>query len=114
MKKTFAALVLIAAAAASSSAFAKGCDTPKGAFDQVYCAGNEFNKADTELNKTYAELKKKLSKSQQESLRQEQLAWIEERNEECSYQKPSGYFVNLDCANTMTEDRVDTLKARLR
>ena len=113
MKKICAALFVLAAAT-STSAFAKGCATPKGAFDQVYCAGNEFNKADTELNKTYGLLKKKLSKSDQETLRQEQLAWIKDRNDECSYEKPSGYFVNLDCANRMTEERVDELKSRLR
>ena len=113
MKKIYMALVLIAAAF-SSTAWAKGCDTPKGAFDQVYCSGNLFHQVDNDLNKTYTELRAKLSNADREILKKGQLAWIENRNEECSYEKPSGYFVNLSCANDMTESRLDFLKARLR
>ena len=113
MKKIKLALLTLALAT-SGAAFAKGCDTPKGAFDQVYCSGNAFNQADTALNKAYAKLRAQLSPAQKAELKSDQLAWISERNDECSYEKPSGYFVNLDCANRLTEERLDVLNARLR
>lgn len=112
--KKFCVVLLLMASAGVGTAFAKGCDTPKGAFDQVYCSGNLFNQTDKELNTAYAELRKKLSAGDKETLKNGQLAWIAQRNEECSYEKPSGYFVNLTCANRMTEERLDFIKARLR
>ncbi len=98
----------------TSGAYAAGCATPKSAFDQVYCAGTLFAQVDHDLNVEYGVLKKLIKPSGMSALKQGQLAWIKERNDQCSEEKPSGYFVNLDCANTMTQSRLAFLKERER
>jgi uncharacterized protein YecT (DUF1311 family) len=111
MKKLGLALIL---AAISMGAQAAGCATPRNAFDQVYCAGNLFSQADHDLNQSYGDLRKQLQPAQQNSLKQGQLAWIKARDEECSYEKPNGYFVNLSCAVDKTQQRQAFLKERER
>ena len=98
----------------TSGVYAAGCATPKSAFDQVYCAGTLFAQVDHDLNVEYGVLKKLIKPSGMSALKQGQLAWIKERNDQCSEEKPSGYFVNLDCANTMTQSRLAFLKERER
>lgn len=111
MKKIGLALVLLSA---SFGAHAAGCDTPRNAFDQVYCSSGVFSQADKDLNVTYVALRKTLNASQQESLKQGQLTWIKARDAECSYEKPNGFYVNLTCAVEKTQSRLDFLKARQR
>lgn len=107
-------IAVLALASLSSAAFAAGCGKPRNAFDQVYCAGNLFNQVDRELNQAYGDLRKQLTESQKDALKQGQLSWIRQRDTECSEEKPSGYFVNLDCAITMSQSRLDFLKTRAR
>jgi uncharacterized protein YecT (DUF1311 family) len=98
----------------TAGAYAAGCATPKNAFDQVYCAGTLFAQVDHDLNVEYGSLRKNLKPIGLAALKQGQLAWIKDRNDQCSEEKPSGYFVNLDCANTMTQERLAFLKERDR
>lgn len=107
-------LIALVLAGLSSATLAAGCGKPRNAFDQVYCAGNLFSQTDKDLNQAYGELRKQLNDSQKDALKQGQLSWIRQRDAECSEEKPSGYFVNLDCAVTMTQSRLDYLKARAR
>ncbi|WP_024680232.1 lysozyme inhibitor LprI family protein [Pseudomonas syringae] len=95
-------------------AHAAGCAKPRNAFDQVYCAGNLFSQSDRDLNQEYTALRKHLNSTQQSSLKSGQLAWIKQRDAQCSEEKPSGYFVNLDCAVDMTQSRLAFLKERER
>jgi len=111
MKKIGLALIL---ASMSFGAHAAGCDTPRNAFDQLYCSSTIFAQTDKDLNQTYGALRKQLKASQQESLKQGQLAWIKHRDEECSYEKPNGYYVNLGCAIKQTQERLAFLKERQR
>lgn len=111
MKKIGLALILVSA---SFGAQAAGCDTPRNAFDQLYCSSTVFAQTDKDLNTTYGALRKQLRPAQQETLKQGQLAWIKTRDEQCSYEKPNGYYVNLGCAVKQTQDRLAFLKARQR
>ncbi|TCV90688.1 lysozyme inhibitor LprI family protein [Sulfurirhabdus autotrophica] len=98
----------------SAGAHAAGCATPKTAFDQVYCAGNLFSQVDHDLNVAYGKLKTHLNPATKDTLKRGQLSWIKERNDQCSKEDSTGFFVNLDCANTMTTDRLSFLKERER
>jgi len=98
----------------TAGAYAAGCATPKNAFDQVYCAGTLFAQVDHDLNVEYGNLRKNLKPTGLAALKQGQLAWIKDRNDQCSEEKSTGFFVNLDCANTMTQDRLAFLKERDR
>lgn len=111
MKKISLTILLLSMTA---GAYAAGCATPKNAFDQVYCAGNLFAQVDHDLNVEYGILRKKLNPSGLVALKQGQLVWIKERNNQCSEEKSSGFFVNLDCANNMTQSRLAFLKERER
>lgn len=95
-------------------AHAAGCAKPRNAFDQVYCAGNLFSQVDRDLNQEYTSLRKHLNPAQQGSLKNGQLAWIRQRDGQCSEEKPSGYFINLDCAVDMTQKRMTFLQERER
>ena len=113
MKKTLVTLA-VAALSIAAGAQAAGCGKPRNAFDQVYCAGNLFSQTDKTLNQVFGELRKQLTPDQQATLKQSQLAWIKDRDAKCSREDSSGYFVNLDCAVTMSQERVDFLKERQR
>jgi len=111
MRKIGLALALVSV---SIGAHAAGCATPKTAFDQVYCERTRFVQADHDLNVTYSSLKTHLNSANKESLKQGQLSWIKERNDQCSKQDDTGFFVNIGCASTMTIDRLAFLKERER
>ena len=55
-----------------------------------------------------------LSDAQQASLKSGQLQWLKQRDQQCSEEKESGYFVNLDCAVNMTQERLAFLQERER
>lgn len=106
--------IVIAATLLPLAAHAAGCGKPRNAFDQVYCASTVFSQADRDLNTEYGRLRKQLNPTQQAALKGGQLQWLKQRDDQCSEQKESGYFVNLDCAVTMTQDRLSFLQARER
>ena len=112
MKKI--ALALTVAALLPLGAHAAGCATPRNAFDQVYCAGNLFSQADRDLNQQYSRLRQRLNPTQQGSLKTGQLAWIKQRDDQCSEEKSNGYFVNLSCAVDLTQQRMAFLQERER
>jgi len=114
MNKKLLGGVAMMACLLAGGAQAAGCGKPRNAFDTVYCAGNLFSQTDKSLNQTYGELRKQLTPDQQNTLKQSQLAWIKSRDEQCSREDNTGYFVNLDCAVTMTQTRLDFLKERQR
>ncbi|MDR1849328.1 MAG: lysozyme inhibitor LprI family protein [Zoogloeaceae bacterium] len=100
--------------AVSTDALAAGCAAPRNAFDQVYCAGNLFSQTDQDLNRAYGDLRKLLTAEQKNVLKTGQLAWIKERDDQCSYERPNGFFVNLTCAVELTQQRLNFLKERER
>jgi uncharacterized protein YecT (DUF1311 family) len=111
MKKV---VVIVAAALLPFTAHAAGCAKPRNAFDQVYCSSNIFSQADRDLNQQYSRLRTHLNPTQQASLKNGQLQWLKQRDQQCSEEKDNGYFVNLDCAVNLTQERLAFLQERER
>ena len=93
---------------------AAGCDNPSSDFDYVYCATQLFVQADKDLNSAYQELRGKLNAAGVALLRTSQLAWIRQRNANCTRRTDTERVTNLDCAVAMTQERTTFLKARIR
>jgi len=98
------------------SAFAaeSACDHPKNDFDGLYCMNKVYMQADKDLNESYGKLAKQLDAQDKKALKNGQLKWIQERNDNCSYSDGRGFFVNLECASRTTVERVQFLNDRLR
>jgi uncharacterized protein YecT (DUF1311 family) len=90
------------------------CNSPRSDFDSLYCENKVFMQADTDLNAAYGKLRARLKPSDQATLKSGQLAWIRQRNTQCSRTESSGIMVNLDCANQKTIQRTNWLSERLR
>ena len=111
MKKIMLALLVLA----SGSAFANSaCDTPRNDFDGLYCLNKVYQEADKELNANYKKLSAQLDASGKQKLKSGQLAWIANRNQNCSKREASGFYVNLDCATQTTIERAQFLQDRVR
>lgn len=93
---------------------AENCDKPNNDFDGLYCLTKVYLEADKELNNSYAKLTKLLNTSQKSKVKRGQLAWIRERNDQCSYNNDEGFFVNMGCATRRTTTRVNFLNERVR
>ncbi|MCC7596661.1 DUF1311 domain-containing protein [Janthinobacterium sp. FW305-129] len=111
MKKFMLALLVFA----SGSAFANSaCDTPRNDFDGLYCLNKVYQEADKELNANYKKLSAQLDAAGKQKLKSGQLAWISNRNQNCSKRESSGFYVNLDCATQTTIERAQFLQDRVR
>lgn len=106
---TFALLCLSSAALANSA-----CDQPRDDFDGLYCLNKVYQEADKELNENYKALVGQLDADGKAKLKKGQIAWIKERNSECSRKDDSGFYVNLSCATEKTISRAQFLKDRSR
>lgn len=93
---------------------AQNCDKPINDFDGLYCLTKVYLEADKELNNSYTKLNKVLNSTQKSKLKRGQLAWIRERNDQCSYNNDEGFFVNMNCATRTTTSRVNFLNDRIR
>ena len=94
---------------------AQNCDKPNNDFDGLYCLTKVYLEADKELNSSYAQLAKRLNTSQKSKLKRGQLAWMRERNDQCSYSDDeNSFYVNMDCATRVTTERVNFLNERVR
>lgn len=108
-------LVLMSVAAFSTAAFANSaCDKPRNDFDGLYCLNKVYQEADAELNANYKKLVAKLDSAGVATLKKGQLAWIEQRNAQCSKRESDSFFVDLDCATGQTIDRTQFLQDRYR
>lgn len=106
----FLAATTFSAAALANSA----CDKPRNDFDGLYCLNKVYQEADVELNANYKKLMVKLDPAGAATLKKGQLAWINERNLNCSRREGDGFFVNLDCATNRTISRAQFLQDRYR
>lgn len=106
--------VILSVAFLPIAAHAAGCAKPRNAFDQVYCSSNLFSQADRDLNQQYSRLRTHLNPKQQSALKSGQLEWLKQRDAQCSEEKDTGYFVNLECAVNMTQQRMAFLQERER
>ncbi len=100
---------LVAAAGAKAD-----CANTNSPFDDVYCDIQVFHQADHQLNDDYGALKKLLNPAQQASLKQGEVAWIEDRNSQCTQSDNDYEYVSMDCAVSMTNKRDDFINARER
>lgn len=96
----------------SNMAFADNCENARNAYDDIYCTNKIFASADAELNKNYKLLQGKLNTSQKSILKKSQLAWIRERDEQCSDNEERRVFVN--CNLEQTQERNAWLIERIR
>ena len=114
-KTPLALLVMAAFMTPMLSWGAQNCDKPINDFDDLYCLTKVYLEADKELNSSYGKLTKRLNTQQKATLKRGQLAWMRERNDQCSYHdNENGFFVNMDCATHITTERVNFLNERLR
>lgn len=108
--------MIIAACAAMLPimAFADNCDSTRNTYDAVYCDGKVYVHADKELNKNYQELRKQLNNEQKSVLKRSQLAWIKERDQQCSSQSNQGEVISTTCQLNKTQERNSWLRERIR
>jgi uncharacterized protein YecT (DUF1311 family) len=111
MKKLFIILLLCVPGCAFANS---ACDKPANDFDGLYCLNKVYQEADRELNDIYKKLRAKLDSAGKKALKEGQLAWMEERNQNCSRHEGGQFYVNLDCAAAATIKRSQFLQDRLR
>ena len=108
MQKILAVLLL----GISSLTFANNCENPRNTYDDVYCTNKVFHDADVELNKNYADLRKYLNDTQKATLKRSQLAWIKQRDMNCSSEENRIVFVRCNLDETTTRNA--WLRERIR
>ncbi len=80
------------------------------------CADAEYKYQDDRLNAAYQKLRAKLGKAAAVQLRDEQRAWIGQRDKECEVDKTGGtaeLIISDDCAVQATAKRASELETRL-
>lgn len=103
-------LLCISVAAFANSA----CDKPRDDFDGLYCLNKVYQEADKELNENFKKLNSKLDSDGKKALKSGQLSWMSERNSSCSKRDGEAFFVNLNCASSITIKRSQFLQDRIR
>jgi uncharacterized protein YecT (DUF1311 family) len=103
MKKT---IILLTAMLMPYLAHAYGCEKPRNAYDVLYCKSLVLVQADRDLNQEYSRLLTQLNAEQKQTLKKGQLAWIAQRDEQCSVDTGDNQSMNPQCA-------VDTMHARI-
>ncbi|NML16135.1 lysozyme inhibitor LprI family protein [Azohydromonas caseinilytica] len=93
---------------------ASNCDKPVNDFDGLYCLNKVYNEADRELNEKYGQLAGQLDAEGKAKLKRGQIAWMRNRNSQCSRHEGHEFFVNLECATRETISRAEFLQSRLR
>ena len=111
MKKLLIALLLCVPTPVLANS---ACDKPRNDFDGLYCLNKVYQEADKELNENYKKLSEQLDSAGKKALKTGQLAWMKERNQNCSRHEDGQFYVNLDCATTTTIKRSQFLQDRLR
>ena len=115
LRRAWLAGALAVAGAVTQAGAQQNCDQPRGSFDQVYCQMKVLVQADAELNTTYQQLLARLPTSARQVLRQTQRAWMVRRDRECvAYDARLGDVVYTGCAVTVTTERLNVLRDRLR
>ena len=97
-------MVVVPFCFAAPRAFAD-CTDASSPFDQVYCDIQVFHQADHQLNTDYSAFYKTLNPAQQHSLKEGEIAWIKDRNAQCTQSDDGWDFVAMDCAVDMTNKR---------
>lgn len=77
------AFFLLLALAPISVAQANECDRPQTSEEVAHCLGNELRQSDVKINDIYQQLMARLDETDRKKLREEQRAWLKERDEVC-------------------------------
>lgn len=94
----------------SGMAWADNCDNARNTYDDIYCTNKVYASADAELNKNYQALRAKLTTQQKAILKKSQLAWIRDRDTQCT----TDTGVDVQCRLSTTQERNAWLRERLR
>ncbi|HUA81999.1 MAG TPA: lysozyme inhibitor LprI family protein [Dyella sp.] len=111
MKKT---IIVLSAMLMPYLAHAYGCEKPRNAYDLLYCKALVLVQADRDLNQEYSHLLTQLNAAQKETLKKGQLAWIAERDEQCSVDTGDNRSMRPQCALDMMHTRITFLQERER
>ena len=103
-------ILLLSGILLSGVAFADNCENARNTYDDVYCTNKLYASADAELNKNYQALRGKLSSNQKSILKKSQLAWIRERDAQCT----TDTGIDVQCRLSTTQERNNWLRERLR
>ena len=98
--------------ALSTSIYADNCDKTRNTYDDIYCTNKIYASADVDLNKNYQALRVKLNTAQKNILKKSQLAWIRQRDAECTDSNRNS--VDVQCRLQTTQERNHWLQERLR
>jgi len=89
------------------------CNDPNATFDQEYCRSLEYQSADRSLNDVYQKLLQSLDPAAQANLRENELAWVRQREKACTLKVNGAVYVDYDCVTKMTNDQTAALTAKL-
>ena len=103
-------VLILSSILCSGFVFADNCENARNTYDDVYCTNKIYASADTELNKNYQALRGKLSDKQKNILKKSQLAWIHQRDAECT----ADTTIDVRCRLSTTQERNNWLRERLR
>ncbi len=99
----------------SLPAFAANCDHARNSLDAVHCSNMVYQKADQELNASYKLLRQKLGDKDKQVLKTSQLAWIKQRDKQCTLNSVDmGEVIDSACLLDQTTSRTNWLNDRLR
>jgi uncharacterized protein YecT (DUF1311 family) len=94
---------------------AANCDQTRNSLDSVHCSNMIYQKADQELNSSYKLLRQKLNAADKSVLRTSQLAWIKQRDRQCTLNSVDmGEVIDTACLLDQTTSRTNWLNDRLR
>lgn len=95
-----------------TSVYADNCDSARNTYDDIYCTNKIYASADVDLNKNYQALRVKLNTAQKNILKKSQLAWIRQRDANCTDSNRNS--VDVQCRLQTTQERNHWLQERLR
>ncbi|HHY2118401.1 TPA: lysozyme inhibitor LprI family protein [Acinetobacter baumannii] len=95
-----------------TTVYADNCDSARNTYDDIYCTNKIYASADADLNKNYQALRAKLNTAQRNTLKRSQLAWIRQRDAECTDSNRNS--VDVQCRLQTTQERNHWLQERLR
>ena len=107
-------MILLTLSLIALPVMADNCDKPRDDFDGLYCLNKVYQESDKELNESYKALRDYLTDEQKAVLKKTQVAWINTRNDECSFRRNGTFFVSLSCTTALTIERTNQLRDRIR
>ncbi|BCH23801.1 hypothetical protein MesoLjLc_34610 [Mesorhizobium sp. L-8-10] len=115
------ASIVVAAPFLSGTALAQECNDSSSQMELNRCAAKVFEAADRELNADFRDIQRRLGKDADTKrlLVETQRAWILFRDAECTFQTSGAAqgsifpLVFANCKTTLTNDRIEQLRAYL-